>query len=324
MLNKSRGNVVTTTLTGKTASASSTTASSNVVILDGGLGRELERVGAPFRQPEWSALSLMEAPDLVAQVHHNFVDAGAKIITTNTYALVPFHIGQKQFDEQAFSLAERAASIASTVAKKNDISVAGCIPPAFGSYKPELFCAEQLSSILLPLIEAQTPYIDFWLVETVSSVEEASAVTSLIKEHSSKPIWLSYSLSNRHNFSNPVTLRSGESLNAILPTLDNLDAVLFNCSQPEEMEAAITFTHLHNTDMNIGVYANSFSEHVRKHDANEMLSTLREDVTPEKYLAYAQTWVNAGATIVGGCCGIGPDHIKALAKGLANHSKIAD
>jgi S-methylmethionine-dependent homocysteine/selenocysteine methylase len=324
MLNKSRGNVVTTTLTGKTASASSTTASSNVLILDGGLGRELERVGAPFRQPEWSALSLMEAPDLVAQVHQNFVDAGAKIITTNTYALVPFHIGQKQFDEQAFSLAARAASIASTVAKKNDISVAGCIPPAFGSYKPELFCAEQLSSILLPLIEAQTPYIDFWLVETVSSVEEASSVSALIKEHSSKPIWLSYSLSNRHNFSNPVTLRSGESLNAILPTLDNLDAVLFNCSQPEEMEAAITFTHLHNTDMNIGVYANSFSEHVRKHDANEMLSTLREDVTPEKYLAYAQTWVNAGATIVGGCCGIGPDHIKALAKGLANHSKIAD
>lgn len=316
--------MVTTTLTGKTASASSTTASSNVLILDGGLGRELERVGAPFRQPEWSALSLMEAPDLVAQVHQNFVDAGAKIITTNTYALVPFHIGQKQFDEQAFSLAARAASIASTVAKKNDISVAGCIPPAFGSYKPELFCAEQLSSILLPLIEAQTPYIDFWLVETVSSVEEASSVSALIKEHSSKPIWLSYSLSNRHNFSNPVTLRSGESLNAILPTLDNLDAVLFNCSQPEEMEAAITFTHLHNTDMNIGVYANSFSEHVRKHDANEMLSTLREDVTPEKYLAYAQTWVNAGATIVGGCCGIGPDHIKALAKGLANHSKIAD
>ena len=72
--------MVTTTLTGKTASASSTTASSNVLILDGGLGRELERVGAPFRQPEWSALSLMEAPDLVAQVHQNFVDAGAKLL----------------------------------------------------------------------------------------------------------------------------------------------------------------------------------------------------------------------------------------------------
>ncbi|ALM92862.1 Homocysteine S-methyltransferase [Alteromonas stellipolaris LMG 21856] len=260
----------------------------------------------------------MKAPDLVAQVHQNFVDAGAKIITTNTYALVPFHIGQKQFDEQAFLLAERAAGIARTVAEKCDVLVAGCIPPAFGSYKPELFCAEQLSSILLPLIEAQASYIDFWLVETVSSVEEAIAVTSLLKQHSSKPIWLSYSLSNRHDFATPVTLRSSEPLNAILPTLDNLDAVLFNCSQPEEMEAAIAFTHSHNAHIPIGVYANSFSEHVRKHDANEMLSTLREDVTPEKYLTYAQTWVNAGASIVGGCCGIGPAHIQALAQGLVN------
>jgi S-methylmethionine-dependent homocysteine/selenocysteine methylase len=310
--------VVTTLRTAKITDTSSTNPSSNVLILDGGLGRELERVGAPFRQPEWSALSLMKAPDLVAQVHQNFVDAGAKIITTNTYALVPFHIGQKQFDEQAFLLAERAAGIASTLAKKSGVSVAGCIPPAFGSYKPELFCAEQLSSILLPLIEAQASYIDFWLVETVSSVEEAIAVTSLIKQHSSKPIWLSYSLSNRHDFATPVTLRSSEPLNAILPTLDNLDAVLFNCSQPEEMEAAIAFTHSHNAHIPIGVYANSFSEHVRKHDANEMLSTLREDVTPEKYLAYAQTWVNAGASIVGGCCGIGPAHIQALAQGLVN------
>ncbi|AMJ75925.1 MULTISPECIES: homocysteine S-methyltransferase family protein [Alteromonas] len=310
--------MVTTLRTAKITDTSSTNPSSNVLILDGGLGRELERVGAPFRQPEWSALSLMKAPDLVAQVHQNFVDAGAKIITTNTYALVPFHIGQKQFDEQAFLLAERAAGIARTVAEKCDVLVAGCIPPAFGSYKPELFCAEQLSSILLPLIEAQASYIDFWLVETVSSVEEAIAVTSLLKQHSSKPIWLSYSLSNRHDFATPVTLRSSEPLNAILPTLDNLDAVLFNCSQPEEMEAAIAFTHSHNAHIPIGVYANSFSEHVRKHDANEMLSTLREDVTPEKYLTYAQTWVNAGASIVGGCCGIGPAHIQALAQGLVN------
>ncbi|MDO6568562.1 homocysteine S-methyltransferase family protein [Alteromonas sp. 1_MG-2023] len=317
---------MTTSPTDKTSRLALTQCpSSQIHILDGGLGRELERIGAPFRQPEWSALSLMEAPDLVAQVHQNFVDAGAQIITTNTYALVPFHIGQQQFTEKAFDLAEHAAKIAKTVANKNNaiahndkVVVAGCLPPAFGSYKPELFCAEKLASILLPLIEAQAPYIDFWLVETISSVEEAIAVTSLIKQHSSKPIWLSYSLSNRQDFSKPVTLRSNEPLSAILPTLDSIDAVLFNCSQPEEMEAAIAFTRNHNADIPIGVYANSFSEHVRVHDANEMLSTLREDVTPEKYLAYAQKWVAAGASIVGGCCGIGPAHIKALAQGLVH------
>ena len=46
-------------------------------ILDGGMGRELARIGAPFRQPEWSALALIEGPDWVERAHRNFVEAGA-------------------------------------------------------------------------------------------------------------------------------------------------------------------------------------------------------------------------------------------------------
>lgn len=65
-----------------------------LTLLDGGLGRELKRLGAPFRQPEWSALALMEAPECVTQTHQAFIQAGAEVITTNAYALVPFHIGE--------------------------------------------------------------------------------------------------------------------------------------------------------------------------------------------------------------------------------------
>ena len=59
-------------------------------LLDGGMGRELMRIGAPFRQPEWSALALIEAPEFVLKAHQAFIEAGARIITTNSYALVPF------------------------------------------------------------------------------------------------------------------------------------------------------------------------------------------------------------------------------------------
>lgn len=69
----------------------------DITILDGGMGRELERIGAPFRQPEWSALALMEAPEMVRRVHEDYIRAGAKVITTNSYALVPFHIGEGRF-----------------------------------------------------------------------------------------------------------------------------------------------------------------------------------------------------------------------------------
>ena len=66
-----------------------------MVILDGGMGRELQRSGAPFRQPEWSALALSEAPEAVVGVHAAFIGAGAQVITSNSYAVVPFHIGEE-------------------------------------------------------------------------------------------------------------------------------------------------------------------------------------------------------------------------------------
>ena len=83
-----------------------------VTILDGGMGRELKRSGAPFRQPEWSALALIEAPDAVEEVHRGYCAAGAQVITTNSYALVPFHIGAERFARDGRELAARAGQVA--------------------------------------------------------------------------------------------------------------------------------------------------------------------------------------------------------------------
>ncbi len=83
-----------------------------VTVLDGGMGRELLRIGAPFRQPEWSALALTEGPDQVVQAHTNFIDAGAQVITTNSYAIVPFHIGEQRFANEARHLAELSGRLA--------------------------------------------------------------------------------------------------------------------------------------------------------------------------------------------------------------------
>ena len=69
----------------------------DLLVLDGGTGRELKRRGAPFRQPEWSALALIEGPAFVSAVHAAYVQAGASVITTNSYAVVPFHLGAERF-----------------------------------------------------------------------------------------------------------------------------------------------------------------------------------------------------------------------------------
>ena len=83
-----------------------------VLIFDGGTGREIERCGGPFRQPEWSALALYERPDVVRQVHERFLEAGAQAITTNTYATVPFHLGEERYKKDSQRLLTVAVDLA--------------------------------------------------------------------------------------------------------------------------------------------------------------------------------------------------------------------
>lgn len=84
---------------------------SQITLLDGGMGRELLRIGAPFKQPEWSARALMEAPELVKTVHELFAVAGSDILTTSNYAVVPFHIGERRFFEEGARLATLSLSL---------------------------------------------------------------------------------------------------------------------------------------------------------------------------------------------------------------------
>ena len=90
-----------------------------MIILDGGLGRELQAMGAPFRQPEWSALALMEGPDYVRAAHDAFLQAGADIVTTNSYAIVPFHIGADVFAARASALLRLSGELARAAADRS-------------------------------------------------------------------------------------------------------------------------------------------------------------------------------------------------------------
>jgi len=295
-----------------------------VIILDGGMGRELERMGAPFKQPEWSALALMQAPETVRAAHDNFIKSGAQIITTNAYAVIPFHIGQEAFNSQGRALINLSANLAreATINAPHNVQVAGCIPPLFGSYNPDAFCHDEALNVLTPLIEEQIDHIDFWLIETLASLEEGAFVYEQLSK-TNKPIWIAFTLTDRPSETDPVTLRSERALDQALNTAltwhkeyNNLGAILFNCSQPDEMLGAIKITNsIIPATIPIGAYANNFCNKVKKGKlANESLTKLNTDITPDVYAAFAQKWHAAGASIIGGCCGIGPEHIAKLKK----------
>jgi S-methylmethionine-dependent homocysteine/selenocysteine methylase len=303
-----------------------------VMVLDGGMGRELKRMGAPFRQPEWSALALIESPDHVRQAHQAFARAGAEVLTTNAYAVVPFHIGAERFASDGRRLAALAGELARSVGDEFDVRVAGSLPPALGSYRPDRFIAEQALPIIEALVEAQAPFVDVWLVETASSIAEARLVRSVLDAAvDERPLWISYTLEDetfhvdvaadgRHGGAihsseggaDSSRLRSGELVSDAVVAAEAMGAELtcFNCSQPEVMADAIREAAA-ATDLPIGVYANVFE--VGEHDgANATINDLRLEVTPEMYLDFAERWVAAGASMVGGCCGVGPAHVSAL------------
>lgn len=287
-----------------------------ITLLDGGMSRELESCGAILRQPEWSALALMDQPDKVLQAHQAFVAAGAEVITTNSYAVVPFHLGQSRFDSDGAMLAARAGQLAQqATAGGGHLRVAASLPPVCGSYQPQNFEADQARAILSVLVEGLAPYADIWLAETLGSLAEAR-VTAQAVAGSDLPLWIAYTLRDDVITDDPM-LRSGESVEDAVRLAITLGAkaVLFNCSLPEVMEAAITVArHViaqTGSDIPVGVYANAFTPE-DEGAANEVLSSIRDDMDPENYAGWVDRWIDAGATLVGGCCGINAPHIAAL------------
>lgn len=299
---------------------------SDITILDGGMGKELRRIGAPFRQPEWSALALMDGPDMVVQAHANFIDAGAEMITTNNYAVVPFHLGDDVFTERGTALVDLAGQLARRAATgaETGVLVAGSMPPLFGSYVPEAFDADRAAHIYPQIAAALAPHVDLWIGETLSTTAEMRTIIDAITAIGSPlPIWMSFALPNIFDERGPA-LRSGETVSDIVNAVADLgdgrvEAVLFNCSLPEQtgpalaaLRSALDATGL--AEVRTGGYANAFPEVERDdYSAKEVIYERREELTAASYADIVSSWIDDGATIVGGCCDMYPEHIAALA-----------
>ena len=166
------------------------------------------------------------------------------------------------------------------------------------------------------MIDGLSPHIDLWLAETQSSLAEARFAREALRGDA-RPFWVSFTLDDMNEDLARPKLRSGECVAAVITTMLELgvDAVLFNCSQPEVMagavDAARAIRDVRGAKARIGIYANAFPPQ-RDEAANEGLSDIRADLTPDRYARFAKDWRERGAEIIGGCCGIGPEHIAAL------------
>ena len=289
----------------------------NIILLDGGVGQEIyKRAGKPH-SPMWSAKVMMDNPEVVKEVHQDFIKAGASIITINSYTCTPTRL-ERDSQVQLFEKLQQQALHAASSARDelgltaDDVSIAGCLPPLIGSYTVDERSFSELKNEYEQIVAIQEPVVDLFLIETISNIKEAKAAVEAALQ-GGKPVWLSLTLSDIH----PNQLRSGETIDEALNSLKKypLGALLFNCSFPETIDQGIS--SLKHLDIHFGGYGNAFTSiNALKPGGTVDLLSARDDMDEKKYASHVMDWIQKGATVIGGCCEVGPSYINYIYKQL--------
>lgn len=301
--------------------------------MDGGMGHLLRRKGIQVEGEIGSvkrflgvAMANLNEPDLVREAHEEYIKAGTQMITTNSYSCVPRIVG----GDEAFVLQaiQAAGEIARKAADQHGVKVAGCLPPLGASYRPDdVGEEEELEKEYARIAAAIAPYSDVLLCETMSCVREA-AVAARVAVATGKPVWVAWTLAEDVS----GNLMSGESVAEAVRALpwpeatdgssaeprSGVTACLFNCSLPECVSAALPqLREALPPGVAFGAYANGFHTVMSPGAGNK---EYRDNLSPSDYAQFCKEWAEEGATLVGGCCGIFPEHIAAVAQEAASAS----
>lgn len=295
------------------------------ILLDGGMGRELRFRGVDVMTSIWSAGALIDAPQVVREVHRDFIDAGADIITINSYGIVKSSLAWAGIEDRFEALNLLACKLADEARDESgrSVVVAGSLPPLAGSYRPDRVGKfEEIEPLYREQAEVLAPHVDLLLCETMSSADEARAA-AVAATQTGKPVWVSWTLHEDRS----GRLRSGETLEDALKALAGLpvSGVLANCCAPESITRAVPWL-AHAGLGYVGGYANTFQPIPEDWDLTGDKKSdgslgLRTDLDPERYAAHAEDWLEAGATVIGGCCGTRPAHIARLKQLIASKNR---
>jgi homocysteine S-methyltransferase len=297
----------------------------DVLVLDGATGTELQRRGVPMHQQAWSATALLTHADTVRQLHADYIAAGADIIIADSFStarhvLEPAGLGDRvaELNRAAMRLARQAADAAD-----RPVWVAGSV----SSFVPESDAGNTPSDAALEqsyreqaglLAEAGA---DFLMLEMMRELGRAclavraAAATGL-------PVWVGFSTLPRRD-GRTVRLRGPEDASGRLDA-DETVPTLAEAFGPIMAEggvlAGIMHTEVEDTAVALDEVFRLWSGPVMAYphsggwaNPNWQFSGV---IPPAAFAAAAKGWVERGVQVVGGCCGIGPEHIRALARTL--------
>lgn len=298
-------------------------ASYPLLILDGGLATELERRGCDLRDPLWSAKLLIEAPELIKQVHSAYFEAGADCAISASY-----QASFEGFARRGLDQAQAAALMRLSVRLAVEARDAFWSDPANRTGRPQPIVAASVGSYGAfladgseysgnyglserELIAFHRPRLavladsaaDLLACETIPSLLEAQALTHLLAEFPERNAWISFSARDA------VHTCHGERLADCVAWLDPFEQIIavgVNCTAPRYVPALVEAAR-HATRKPILAYPNS-GENYRpatgRWEGGDMLCPFAEE---------ARSWYASGARLIGGCCRTTPADIAAIA-----------
>ena len=281
------------------------------IILDGGMGTALERNGVPMDDKVWSGRAMLTHPDAVRSAHEAFIEAGAEAILTNTFStarhmLEPGGLGSevRKINSLAVDLAKQArervarspvAIVGSICEWTSDLNPTWCSPEVVGQ------AAREQAEVL-----AESG-VDILALEMCERVELSEAVTDAIIGLG-LPVWMGVSARTHQGQTELATASYADcSFEEIVKRISSypVDIVNIMHTQIPDVDRAFEIVRRYWSGP-IGIYPESGFFTMPNWNFVDVIS-------PEDLVAEANTWVKNGVRLLGGCCGLGPEHIKALA-----------
>ncbi|MEM7017362.1 MAG: homocysteine S-methyltransferase family protein [Pseudomonadota bacterium] len=299
------------------------------LLLDGAIGSEIARLGGAMDSAAWCALANKNHPDVVQQVHEEYIRAGASVVTANTFATCRHVLAGAGLADEAPSITARAVELArqavDAVAPDRPMIVAGSmsntrswIPGTFSPDPEFLPTPEQESADYREMANALADagadviILEMMLrVESASRLAEAASATGL-------PVWAGISCSllpdgsvaawDMHLEERPDKISSTHTQRETQPIELIIDAMKsFN---PQVM--GIMHSDVNSTGPGLAALAQKWSGPTMAYPE----STHIHAVEPAKFAEHCLDWVDNGVQIIGGCCGTTIEHIRALAEAL--------
>lgn len=264
-----------------------------VIVMDGGFGSELERAGLGDAVPEELNLT---RPEAVRAIHAAYAEAGADIITANSFGLNRIkYRGRYALADLARAAAENARSAGKTVFF--DVGPTGALLAPVGT-----LTFDEVYAAYAEVAELTRGLVDGYIVETFSDLYELKACVLALKEHADKPVFATAT------FDKTLRTLTGSTPEIVCELLEGLgvDALGVNCSLGPAELAPVVERLLASTDLPVVVQPN---RGLPKLVGGKTVYDLSED----EFALWTERFVNAGVSVIGGCCGTTPAFIRRIA-----------